>query len=1029
MLIAAALLLSLLASSEEASAQIALPVIIQGCVTSTDGLPISGAKVVVLDWSTFAYRVLVTDEDGFYSGVFPRGVAFTPHEYVVYVLHQNSEGVFDYVPAAYPSNPYERGSRICDSQNVSFSLHPGATVYLSGELWYILSREVSLWHTFEVVEAANQLRPNLGSQAILTFGQPPYRYPAAVRIPPLPDVRYLPEYLFNRSLVVVPAGMRVYVLVKAEFFNERTERMEIVGFAVDQGGSPFNLSQGEFVTVNLGAFSARFNVETLKTVIGSVENELSQAESQGFFVGAERQDLGSVSKRIEDSEPSLPPNNYDPSRDALREVRFIFLDAAYYQLQLLERRIADMYLLAESHSFFFPFFLAVFTVILAFFTFESNRRKLLMSLVLYPVMAAGLVYVYPGFMVLFDDEIPLLRPLFTDLIVPGSVLALGNMALAIGLVLFVFFVFPRVYKEPIVEGRTSLRSILSVIFSMGKRNVRRRKIRSLFSIASMTILVLGFTALTSFSTIYGIVKVGPTPANVETPGVLLQKFPGDQQSPLYPQEFFTALEAESLRDYGAAAYAPKAENIPKSMPVVSLRSESGKEADIYGVVGILPSLESRVTHIERFLVGGELTDNTARGLVFSRQLAERLGVGIGDKVSVANLSAGVATPLGEFSLVAYLDDGFFSLQDVNGRPYVPNRYRGGGLVATNQTETVLMGWRDALELGGLVGLSRLFAFVAGSESGIVDFANRMALRGYSSWAYEPTQVTRFYTGTTLEVRGFEQFIVPFIIVVLNVAMVMVTLMYERTREVYLLAMLGLNPAHIASLFLAESIVMALVGGGLGYFLGLGSYRLITFLGLAGQVGVREKLEWYWSVIGVLIAVAAAVSSTIRPAVRAAVVATPSLVRKVKMEESERREREKDLFRVYGARVFGMPIRVHVKEEPFFSSLILDALSELSGLHHERIEDISVDEEVAPDGTRTKRISFTYTFVSGQASYSTVNVLIAKKRPESDYYSLSLSSEPKVKGTPEFAVDQTVTLVKHLVMRWPEERTRMLGAKP
>ncbi len=983
--------------------------------------------MVVLDWSTSLYKVLVTDENGFYSGDFPRSIGFTPHEYAVYVLHQNAQGIFDFVPAVYPVDVYDAAGRIRDSREVSFVVYPGATVYLSGDIWHVLSRGVPIWHTLEVVDASNLLRPKLGPQSIFTFGDPPFKYWAG------PDARFLPEDLFNKSLTVVPAGLPVYVLAKAEFYNDRTARLEIVSFTVDQAGLPFNLSRGELAASSVEAFCARFNVETLKTLTGSVENELTRAESVGFFVGAERQDLGSISKRIEDGELSLPPSNPHPDENTLSDVRFIFLETAYYQIQVLERRIAEMYLLAESHSFFFPFFLAVFTVILAFFLFESDKRKLLTSVGLYPLMAVVLVYVYPGFMVVFKDRVtitvwnPFVLGEFIYFTVPGSLLALADMTLAIAVVLLIFFVFPRMYKEPVVEGRTSIRSILSVIFSMGKRNVKRRRLRSLFSIASMTILVLGFTALTSFSTIYGIVKAGPTIAQVETPGVLLQKIPAEQQDLRYPQQFFTTLEAGSLKDYGAATYAPKAENVPRPLPVISIESLSGEEANIYGVIGVLPSLENRTTHIDRFIVGGQLADNMTRGIVFTRQLADRLGVRVGDTVQVANLSAGISTPLGSFTLVAYLDDAFFSLEDLNGRSFIPNKYVGTDLVKTNETETVLLNWRDALEIGGFVGLSRLFAFVSSPESGIVDFANRMALRGYSTWAYEPGQVTRFYTGTTLEVRGFEQFIIPFIIVVLNVAMVMVTLMYERTREVYLLAMLGLNPAHIASLFLAESIVMALIGGGLGYFLGLGSYRAITFLGLAGQVGVREKLEWYWSVIGVAVAVAAAVSSTIQPAVKAAVLATPSFVRKTRMEEEERREREKDIFRVYGARVFGMPIRVHVKEEPFFSAFIMDALADFTGPHYERVENLAADEEVAPDGTRTKRFSFAYVFIAGEATYSTVNILTARKKPESDYYSLSLSSEPKVRGTPEYAIDETVSLVKDLVMRWNREKKELIRA--
>jgi len=380
-----------------------------------------------------------------------------------------------------------------------------------------------------------------------------------------------------------------------------------------------------------------------------------------------------------------------------------------------------------------------------------------------------------------------------------------------------------------------------------------------------------------------------------------------------------------------------------------------------------------------------------------------------------------------FTVEGYLDDSIFQLEDVNGRPFVPFMYAGTELKSTNQTQTVMFTWETALNVTDRMGISRVVVFLEDTSPGkIGEFASRIALsRGYVAWAFENGQLTRYYIGEKFEMKGFVQFIIPFTIVVLNVVVVMLNIIYERRREVHMLVTLGLNPGHIASLFLAESIIMGFLGGGLGYFFGLGTYRLMPLLGPSGQIGVREKLEWYWSVIGVGIALLVAVLSALRPAVRAAMMGMPSRVKRVKLIEKERVEREKELFKVYLGREYSMPIRVHEREEPFFFSFFTDRLEEFAKHYYERVEDITTDERMMVDGTLVKKIGFTYAFVEEGAEYSTVNELVARKKPKTDYYSLSLTSKPKVPGIPERAVEITISTIRDILLDWNKRKKQIM----
>jgi ABC-type lipoprotein release transport system permease subunit len=1002
-------------------------IMISGKVVDNEGKPILNATVVLLDLNMLRYNVTTTDGTGYYNATVPQYDRDGNHTYAIYAFHQDpASGRIDYVPAVYPEDVYNLTSRVRENCTINFTLYPGATVFMKSELWYILSLESPWWYTFEVLNSTSKDKPSLGENTsyISVYGAPPYKYEEG------PDARFLNGVPpFNGSLVVVPAQAPVFVNLKALFRNERTNQLEVISFSVYWNGQPIYLTQGEAVTVDVRTALYEYNVLKIEGVIQEVEKHLTEMQETGFFVGAERDDLGNIRSIVESAKDLLPPRKLYPEDNDFTQARNK-LEEAIGCIRLLEARLNSMHVLAVTHCLYFPFFFAVFTVIFSSFLFENDRKKIVTAIILYPIIIAALFYIYPGFSLIFKETITIKIPLLelTVATVAGSALFLVTTAIAITVVLLVFFLFPMIYRPPLIEGKTSLRSVVSVIFSMGKRNVKRRKLRSFFCILTIMILVLSFTALTSFSSVLGVVKekLGPTPVDIN--GVLLQKIPHDETNLQAVEHFFTLREVQGLWDYGAKNIACKVENLPYDKEILFIKAPSGKTASIYGVIGVQPSVENNVTKIGNYITEGELTDEDDKGLVLSKILADRLEVKTGDPLQVYSVSGGVrSNEYVNFTVEGYLDDSIFQLDDINGRPFVPLMYVGTELKKTNQTQTVMFIWETALNVTERMGISRVVVFLEDTSPGKIDeFANRITLhREYVAWAFENGQLTKYYIGERFEVKGFAQFIIPFTIVVLNVAVVMLNIIYERRREVHMLATLGLNPSHIASLFLAESIIMGFIGGGLGYFFGLGAYRLMPLLGPSGQIGVREKLEWYWSVIGVGVALLAAVLSALRPALNAAMMGMPSRVKRVKLPEKERVKREKELFKVYLGREYSMPIKVHEREEAFFFSFFTDRLEEFAKHYYERVEDIATDERMMVDGTLVKKIGFTYTFIEEGTEYSTVNELVARKRPKTDFYSLYLTSKPKVPGIPERAVEITISTIRDILLDWDKRKNQIM----
>ncbi|MEO5909955.1 MAG: ABC transporter permease [Pelobium sp.] len=98
------------------------------------------------------------------------------------------------------------------------------------------------------------------------------------------------------------------------------------------------------------------------------------------------------------------------------------------------------------------------------------------------------------------------------------------------------------------------------------------------------------------------------------------------------------------------------------------------------------------------------------------------------------------------------------------------------------------------------------------------------------------------------------------IALMNIMMVSVT---ERTREIGVRKAIGANPSLIRKQFLYEAIVICILGGGVGIFLGIVMGNL-----LAVAMGAAFLIPWLWIFIGLVACVGTGLLSGIIPASKA-----------------------------------------------------------------------------------------------------------------------------------------------------------------
>lgn len=956
--------------------------IIQGYVYLKGQDALSGATVIIWDLDDYSSYELTTDKNGFYSINVTIG-----HTYRIFAYYDSpSTPGIDTIPVRSIDLKVSKHMNRMD-----FTLYPGASMILEGKILYITSTGTK--YTVYVVDPSSGNDPVLGNTNenftnVFTWASGTY---SSLKLP--------------LNIVIVPAGVPVDLKVSFTALIKdplnplvhpyATRKM----FSIDNQALHYNLNTGDLVTIDLSWYSLQSSINYVNDLFDLTWSRMEKMEDAGFYLGRLKEDMGKVRRNIELAQVSLSEKKYDEGLD--------LLSAAYSTLMInVAINMNMMWLTAQTSAIFMPVYPAFFAVTAAFFLFEDTKRKMLSSILLYAASFALLYYVYPGLQIV-DPKL-----------VTG--LAIMCMFLAI----FVAFIVPRFIKEPDIPGRYPVQSVLTMVFSIAKRNVKRRLSRGLLGITSLAILVMAFTAFTSFGRVIGLLI---TPLNMQPAyeGVMVKNIPPPWSETGEPYWPLVKDEIEWLKGQrGVLVVSPLIMNKPGKTLVGSLRI-SNLELQILGAIGIDPFAERNFTDISTSLISGSLNNLKRSTVVLSQSAANTLGVGLNDKVTFYVHTATGLQVFGNLTVVGIMDNSkFSSLKDLNGESLVPYRFQMGEYVRAPAEQIVILNWQDALKIEDMA-VYRIAIKTDGSVN-LDAFAREIVqAKEYNVWVSEEDNVLQYHFGEYLEIGGIS-LLVPLLIVLFNLGLIMISIVNERTREIFTLTCVGFNPTHITALFLAESVVMGLVGGGIGYLMGMSAYRLMNIFSI--DIAVRQKLEWYWSVIGVMIALATAILSAIRPASRAAMKATPSLVKKIKFEShKERLKREEEIWKVYQSQKITMPVRINAREITFFASYLAGRLHSLEKGLFERIENYEESESETPEGHRIRNFKYTYVVIEGGKRLGTINELTAFKRAKSDYYVLSLDVNPEKPGIPGSFIDRTVRFLRDILGDWEEEKPRIVGA--
>jgi len=941
-----------------------------------------------------------------------------------------------------------------------------------------------------------------------------------------------------RGEAIVPADRAVRVEVTLTAYSRSADWFQH-RFILDNNGQGFNLSEGEVVRVGAQREIVGSNIEAVQRGIVNAAYLIGQLDRIGVHVTLERTALAKAWQLTETAPEKADGGLIDEAYADLRE--------SYLTVLETKKWVSQTYEDAASSALSLLPFLAFTAFALASLLFEEDLLKGVVTLAVFLALLWTLSQSYAGYRL------------------ADPTMMLTEAVASLAAIFFLAFVLPRIVKEKQRVSDVSIRGASFTTFSVAKRNLRRRRLRTILTISSMTVLVLAFIAFTSFTigrglTTTGVIGEGPRD------GLLIRSMPAPESGSTDPFAPLNPSLVAWLRSRDSVVIASaKAENLPTVGPLGNLTSKIRKAFLIYGILGFDPALEEQVTSLSQIVKEGEyLSPNLKRPVLISVNAAERIKVRVGETLT----GFGV-----DFTLVALFDDqAFGSFKDLDGASIGPKRSMmtdaGPVPVDCMSDQVLITDLETALRLPS-VFLSRVDV-VTRSIADLRSLPRTIALEK-NVWVWSSiernVEVTR--VGSFFEAAG-TSITVPSGILIADIAVTMLDAVYERRKEIVTLSTIGLNPSHISALFLAEACIIGVIGGGLGYILGLSSYSLMGLFQM--QVEVRQKISAYWGVVALVVAVGTAVAASVAPTLKAAVLATPSLARRWQMDERPTSEGEpwvisvpvvvrremidsflnlaqkrfQDLTRsqievvqdiklteykslqgeekqlaftyvqmqaappvltnnelvvskssqndsyavrlyYYGSglrvlgggpelkkferdarltasfirhialdwsslnsdekirlgaqdvrvkpeataearplTVFAMPTIVHVKEEPFFTAFIIDRLKAHTGPHYERIQNLTMKDEAASDGSQTKRFAFEHIFDADTVTRSTRNELVAHKRPGSEYYLISLSTQPQAAGTEAHTARFTVAFVKDIILDWNRERKSLIG---
>lgn len=339
-------------------------------------------------------------------------------------------------------------------------------------------------------------------------------------------------------------------------------------------------------------------------------------------------------------------------------------------------------------------------------------------------------------------------------------------------------------------------------------------------------------------------------------------------------------------------------------------SRADLSSDVKGVAGFTPQ-EADVTHLDNSLFKGPDGKPVGRWFNASDTYSVLLPKGIADTLNItpAEVKQGAYVNFSgvPYQVIGLIDpDAFKAIKDLDNESLAPVDFiaqNQQGQTSANQS-AAQQGFQEYLHLDPnnviYIPYKTLINMGGDLRSVAINFGDTATVR---QQLYDPNTATglmprldlnlyagiggenhRFSAISSTGSSGLGNIIIPILIASLIVLNTMLGSVFERVKEIAIFSSIGLSPSNIAMLFIAESLVYAIIGAVSGYLIGQGLSKIISVFHILPGLYLNFSSTSAEVAIGLVVAVV--LLSTIFPARKASEVATPSVDRTWKVPEPD-----------------------------------------------------------------------------------------------------------------------------------------------
>ncbi len=444
-------------------------------------------------------------------------------------------------------------------------------------------------------------------------------------------------------------------------------------------------------------------------------------------------------------------------------------------------------------------------------------------------------------------------------------------------------------------------------FMLGISNMRRRKVRTWLT--CITVVLITFTMLSFVSLVPKFVArevVMDHPAPYE--GLFVRGVGWGDIDPVELDVLRNAFPDDAVAPRAWMTSAERGE-----FSSIDLVSDDGAKAGRVRVLFGLTEAEDRVFALSRKIVtaGRWLRKDDRYVCLLPKEVAGNLGVGPGQFVrlygrqfevvgtfdgdalgEIRDLNNGFITPV-SFSMTAEERQKHADQAKV-ATEMIQQDFVEGDYTHMRGQDLAVIPYVTAMSLGGT--LKSIAVSMSGKgaediEEEIGALVQRLSLTVYAGIGGKTSLMS---SKAGLSVGGAGSLAIPLAIAGLIILNTMLGAVYERRSEIGTYSSVGLAPLHVASLFIAEALVYAVVGAMVGYLLGqtvvAGLERTNTILAMFGWDNPIAGLSQNYSslsVVGVLLAVMSVVLMSVAyPAMLASKLSTPDVDRRWDIPSAE-----------------------------------------------------------------------------------------------------------------------------------------------